>query len=130
MSRFSGCSTISKNKLLHQYCCTMYDSQLWRKAHRQALSLSYRTHCDLIPLIAENVPFEIFLDCKFLAFYKSAATSNNSIVKYIATTRLFSYESTMGRNMMHLLHQYNLQVEDVLSFFKKVTREHCYQKWQ
>ena len=48
MSRFSGCSTISKNKLLHQYCRTMYGSQLWllpsqsvanmctqwRKAHR------------------------------------------------------------------------------------------------
>ena len=144
MSRFSGCSTISKNKLLHQYCRTMYGSQLWlltsqsvanmctqwRKAHRQALSLPYRTHCDLIPLIAENIPIEIFLDCKFLAFYKSAATSNNSIVKYLATSRLFSYESTMGRNMMHLLHKYNLQVEDVLSFTKKTMKEHCYQKWQ
>ena len=144
MSRFSGCSTISKNKLLHQYCRTMYGSQLWllssqsvanmctqwRKAHRQALSLPYRTHCDLIPLIAENVPIEIFLDCKFLAFYKSAATSNNSIVKYIATSRLFSYESTMGRNMIHLLHKYNLQVEDVLSLSKNAMREHCYQKWK
>ena len=144
MSRFGGCSTISKNKLLHQYCRTMYGSQLWllpsqsvadmctqwRKAHRQTLSLPYRTHCDLIPLIAENVPIEIFLDCKFLSFYKSAATSNNSIVKYIATTRLFSYESTMGRNMIHLLHKYNLQVEDVLSFSKKAMREHCQQKWK
>ena len=144
MSRFGGCSTISKNKLLHQYCHTMYGSQLWllpsqsvadmctqwRKAHRQTLSLPYRTHCDLIPLIAENVPIEIFLDCKFLSFYKSAATSNNSIVKYIATTRLFSYESTMGRNMIHLLHKYNLQVEDVLSFSKKAMREHCQQKWK
>ena len=144
MSRFSGCSTLTKNKLLHQYCRSMYGSQLWllpsqsvsnmctqwRKAHQQVLSLPYRTHCDLIPLIAENIPIEIFLDCKFLGFYKSAATSNNNIVKYLAKSRLFNHESTMGRNMTHLLHKYNLQVEDVLSFSKNAMREHCYQKWK
>ena len=32
--------------------------------------------------------------------------------------------------MMHLLHKYNLQVEDVLTFTKKTMKEHCYQKWQ
>ena len=98
MSRFCGCSTITRNKLLHQYCKSMYGSQLWplssqsvtnmctqwHKAHRQALLLPYGTHFDLIPLIAENTPIEIFLHCKFLASYKLAATSDNSIVNYMA----------------------------------------------
>ena len=144
MSRFSGCSTISKNKLLHQYCRSMYGSQLWllssqsvtnmctqwRKSHRQALSLPYRTHCDLIPLIAENTPIVIFLHCKFLAFYKSAATSKNSIVNYMAKTCFFNQESTMGRNMTHLLHKYNLQVNNILSYSKDLIKKHCYQKWK
>ena len=144
MSRFSGLSTISKNKLLHQYCRSMYGSQLWllssqsvtnmctqwRKSHRQALSLPYRTHCDLIPLIADNTPIEIFLHCKFLAFYKSAATSKNSIVNYMAKTCFFNQESTMGRNMTHLLHKYNLQVNNILSYSKDLIKKHCYQKWK
>ena len=137
-------STITKNKLLHQYCRSMYGSQLWllssqsvtnmctqwRKAHRQALSLPYRTHCDLVPLIAENTPIEIFLDCKFLSSYKSAATSDNSIVNYMAKNCLFNHESTMGRNLTHLLQKYNLQVNNILSYSKELIRKHCYQKWK
>lgn len=119
MSRFIGCNIITKNKLVHQYCQSMYGSQLWlmtsrsvsdictqwRKAHRQVLSLPYRTHCDLIPLIAENIPIECFLDCKFLDFYKSAAMTNNNIVKFTARSRLFNHNSTMGKNMTHLLNK-------------------------
>ena len=102
----------------------------WRKAHRQALTLPYRTHCDLIPLIAENTPIEIFLDCKFLGFYKSAATSDNRIVNYMAKNCLFNHESTMGRNLTHLLQKYNLQVNNILSYSKELIKKHCYQKWK
>ena len=144
MSRFSGCNTITRNKLFHQYCRSMYGSQLWnlsgqsvsdlctqwRKAHRQTLSLPYRTHCDLVPLIAQNIPIEIFLECKFLSFYKSAATSDNRIVKYMAKNRLFKGESTMGRNMTHLMHKYNLQLDDVITHSKERMKEHCYQTWK
>ena len=28
----------------------------WRKAHRQVLELPYRTHCDLLPLLYDNMP--------------------------------------------------------------------------
>ena len=88
MSRFGGCNIATKNKLFHQYCTSMYGSQLWlltsrgnvnmctqwRKAHRRVLSAPYTTHCDIIPLIADNVPIECFLDCKFLTFFKSITT--------------------------------------------------------
>ena len=102
----------------------------WRKSHRQALLLPYRTYCDLIPLIAENTPIEIFLHCKFIYFYKSAATSDNSILNYMAKNCVFNHESTMGRNLTHLLHKYNLQVDNILSYSKNLMRKHCYQKWK
>ena len=35
----------------------------------------------------------------------------------------------MGRNMMHLMHKYNICVDDILETSKKKINEHCYQKW-
>ena len=111
MSRFGGCNTSTKNRLFHQYCRSMYGSQLWflngqgfthmctewRKAHRRVLSTPYRTHNDILPLIAENVPIECFLDCKFLNFYRAIATSKNEMVKYVANINTYDLNSTIGK---------------------------------
>ena len=84
MSRFNNCNVTTKNKLYHQYCSSMYGSQLWsmnsnsvekifskwRKYHRIALEVPYKTHCDLLPLIADNLPLECTLDLKFISFFK------------------------------------------------------------
>ena len=143
MARFSTCNFITKNRLYHQYCQSMYGSQLWlitspsvkkmytqwRINHRRVMSVPSRTHCDLLPLIANNMSIETRLDCKYIAFYKSIATSTNRIVKHIAISRLGKYASTMGRNMMHLMHKYNICVDDILETSKKKINEHCYQKW-
>ena len=69
LSRFGTCNTKTKNKLFHQYCQSMYGSQLWllsspsvnkmctqwRKAHQRILSEPSTTHCDLLPLITDNM---------------------------------------------------------------------------
>ena len=144
LARFGSCNTTTKNKLFHQYCQSMYGSQLWsmtsssvnklctqwRKNHRRVLSVPSTTHCDMLPLIADNLPIETRLDSKYLAFYKSIATSDNKLVNYIARSRLNTYSSTMGKNMTHLLYKYNLQMDDVLTFSKMKMKEHCYQKWK
>ena len=128
MSRFGTCNTTTKNRLFHQYCQSMYGSQLWlltspsvnkmytrwRIAHRRVMSIPYTTHCDLLPLIADNMSIETRLDCKYIAFYKSIATSKNSIVNYIARNRLYEHSSTMSKNMTHLMHKYNISIEDIL----------------
>ena len=133
ISRFGSCNSTTKNKLLHQYCSALYGSQLWdltsnetarictqwRKAHRQALSLPYDTHCSLLPLIAENKPVECMLDCRYIAFFRSLSVSYNSIVRYTAIYRLNEFTSTMGRNMTHLKYRYDLQMEDIIYFTKK-----------
>ena len=143
MSRFGDCNTSTKNKLFHQYCRSMYGSQLWllkgqgfthmctewRKAHRRVLSTHYRTHNDMIPLIAENVPIECFLDCKFLNFYRSIATSKNNIVKYIANINTYDLNSIIGKNMIHLIHKYDISAEDILMSSKKGIKDICFQKW-
>ena len=86
------------------------------------------THCELLPLIANNVSIETRLDCKYLAFYKSIATSKNSIVNYVARSKLHDYSSTMGKNMNHLMNKYNISVEDILQTSKKQMNMLCYQK--
>ena len=143
MSRFGSCNSTTKNKLLHQYCTAMYGSQLWdltsqsvktlctkwRIAHRKALSLPYNTHCDLLPLIAENRPLDCMLDCRYMFFYKTISESKNNIVKHIAHNRVYEYTSTMGRNMLHIMNKYDLSIDDIRSLSKANINRHCYSKW-
>ena len=96
ISKFEGCNTTVKNKLYHQYCSPMYGSQIWdltnqkvedmctqwRKKHRCVLSVPNMTHCDLLPLIADNMPMGLILDCKYIGFYKSIAISDNELLRY------------------------------------------------
>ena len=143
MSRFSNCNGTTKNKLFHQYCSAMYGSQLWdltsvsvkkmctrwRVAHRQILSVPYNTHCDILPLIVDNKPLECMLDCRYLAFYKSIATSDNSIIRFTAQYRLYAHTSTMGRNMSHLMNKYDISIDNVISYTKAKINKHCYSRW-
>merc|ERR1712236_206992 len=129
MSRFDSCNTTTRNKLFHQYCSSMYGSQLWlmnsnnvekvlsrwRKYHRMVLGVSNTTHCDLLPLISENMPLECALELKFIAFYKSIATSENKILSYMAENMLQSLNSTMRKNLRHLSYKYDMSMTDVLN---------------
>ena len=143
MSKFAGCNVMVKNKLFHQYCSSMYGSQLWdltdkalervyvqwRIKHRQVLSVPGRTHCELLPLIVDSTPLEVQLDCKYISFFKSVSTSDNELVKYTSKCKLYDHSSTLGRNMTHLTHKYNLQIEDLHSLSKNKTKEWFYNSW-
>ena len=97
----------------------------WCVAHRQILSLPYNTHCDILPLIVDNKPLDCMLDCRYLAFYKSIATSDNSIIRFTAQYRLYAYTSTMGRNMSHLMNKYDISIDNVISYTKAKINKHC-----
>ena len=101
----------------------------WRNAHRRVLSVPGRTHCDLLPLIADNAPLEVKLDCKYIGFFNSVSTSDNELVKYVAKCKLYDHSSTLGRNMTHLIHKYGLQIEDYLSISRNKIKKWCYQSW-
>ena len=49
-----------------------------------------------------------------MSFYKSIATSENSIVSFTARYKLYDSNSTLGRNMTHLMHKYDLEVNDIV----------------
>ena len=142
-ARFDSCYDTTKNKLFHQYCSSMYGSQLWdmtspivekmytqwRKAHRHVLGLPNMTHCDLLPLIAENMPLDCILDCKYISFYKSISKADNKIVSYTAKNKLYDHTSTLGKNITHLMHKYDLEVDDILLLSKERVKELCYNRW-
>ena len=143
MARFGTCNTSTKNRLFHQYCQSMYGSQLWlltspsvnkmytkwRTYHRRVMSVPSTTHCDMLPLIAENMSIETRLDCKYIAFYKSIATSKKRIVNYVARNRLHEHASTMGKNMTYLMDKYDISLDDILVTSKKAMNKQCHQKW-
>ena len=143
MSRFRDCFPTTRNKLFHQYCSSMYGSQLWlmnsnnvekvlsrwRKYHRMVLGVSNTTHCDLLPLISENMPLECSLELKFIAFYKSIATSENKILSYMAENMLQSLNSTMRKNLRHLSYKYDMSIDWMKTASKGKLRNHIYDKW-
>ena len=143
ISKFESCYNSTKNKLFHQYCSSMYGSQLWdktsssietmytqwRKAHRQVLALPNNTHSDLLPLIADNMPLEYILDCRYISFFQSIVNSKNKIISYIARNKIFDCTSTLGKNITHLMHKYNLIIDDIKSLSKKRIKEHFHSTW-
>ena len=143
MSRFRGCNSTTRNKLFHQYCSSMYGSQLWlldsngvdkilskwRKYHRVVLEVPCMTHSDMLPLISDRMPLECTLDLKYISFYKSIAASKNVILKYMAKHMLQSHSSTMCRNMRHLCYKYDLRIDNILASSIGSTRKEVYNKW-
>ena len=106
---------------------TMYTQ--WRKAHRQVLALPNNTHCDLLPLIADNMPLEYILDCRYVSFFQTIVNSKNKIISYIARNKIFDCTSTLGKNITHLMHKYNLIIDDIKSLSKKRIKEHFHSTW-
>ena len=143
MSRFRGCNSTTRNKLFHQYCSSMYGSQLWlldsngvdkilskwRKYHRVVLEVPNTTHCDMLPLISDRMPLECTLDLKYISFYKSIAASKNVILNFMAKHMLQSHSSTLCRNMRHLCYKYDLRIDNILASSIGSTRKEVYNKW-
>ena len=143
MARFGTCNVTSRNKLFHQYCSSIYGSQLWlitnqnveklytrwRVYHRRVLGVVNTTHCDLLPLIANNRSLDCILDLKYIAFYKSHMNSKNSIVKFTANVRLLDHTSTLSKNIKYIIHKYDINAIDMLSTSKYNLRKLFHSKW-
>ena len=68
------------------------------------------------------------LVCRYKAFFRSLIISHNNIVRYTAIYRWNEFTSTMGRNMTHLKYNYDLQMEDFISFTINKINSNCYTK--
>ena len=63
-------------------------------------------------MIADNVPLNCMLDCKFLAFYKSILSSENSLIEFIANNAIYEQSSIIGRNIKYLSHKDDMVNDD------------------
>ena len=143
LAKFNTCRISVKDKLFHQYCCSYYGSQLWplwnsqfeniclkwRKAIRKIWELPYRTHCVMLPIIADAFPIEVSLECKFVKFVKSTIGSHNKSVAYMANLMKSNCNSTFGHNIRHLYLKYDLSLEDILNMSMKEVKTSFYCKW-
>ena len=143
MFRFKGCSPSIRSKLFQQYCMALYGSQLWplwnnnigslctkwNIALRRVLGLPPRTHRDLLPLIAGQMPIEVSLHCRLVKFYNTINTSKNSIVKYISDYCVTSPGSTMGMNLRLISSRLGLLENELLSLSSNKFKNICYNKW-
>ena len=143
LANFNTCRISVKNKLFHQYCCSYYGSQLWplwnsnfenicikwRKAIRKIWELPYRTHCAMLPIIADAFPIEISLECKFVKFVKSTIESQNRSVAFMANLMKSNCNSIFGHNIRHLYLKYGLSLEDILRMSMNKIKDKFYCKW-
>ena len=101
----------------------------WNKALRRVLGIPYRTHIGILPMIALHMPIEVSLHCRFLKFFKTNHSSENSIVKYISEYAMTSVNSTMGRNIRLISSRLNMPVCELLRSNDMQLRAFCYNKW-
>ena len=143
MSEFSTCRILVKNKLFNQYCCFYYGSQLWplynnsfndvctkwRKAVRRIWNLPYNTHCGLLPLVSEQCPIEISLNCRFVKNLKTLLNSDNSTVSYIARVQSQNCRSIFGQNIRHIIVTNDLSWYEMDKYTTNAIKKHLNNKY-
>ncbi len=107
-----------KYKLFKCYSMSFYGSPLWdmsnkcisrvyttwRKCLRKLLCLPSRTHCDLLPLICNDLPVSLQLCIRFVKFITGALNSKNECVKVCAMSALNGSRSSACNNINHIAH--------------------------
>ena len=144
MSSFGKCQSSVKNKLFVQYCSSFYGSQIWplhkkdlmkrisitwHKALRRVCNLPSNTHCDILPLLASQVPIDIQLKCRFLKFYRSLMDSDNILIRYLSNAMTFTNRSTMSSNICQILYDLNIDMQELEFLSLKDVKEMYYNKW-
>ena len=85
----------------------------WRMALKRIWNLPINTHCDIIPLVASQVPIELQLKFRFLKFYKSLLKSENKLISYLSKFKTFSSSSTMSNNLNQILYDLNVDLYEL-----------------
>ena len=84
---------------------------------------------DLIPLIAECIPLDVALVYSFIMFYRTVALSDNMVVNYTTNTMTFTYRSTMGQNVRHIMSKYHMTHHELLYTPTSAIKHKCKEVW-
>lgn len=114
---FNHCSYDVKYRLFNSYCTSFYGCPLWnlsskymsifyvtwRKAIRKLFDLPLRTHCDLLPVIANCKHIETQLLCRFTKFIYNALSSQNKSLQLLVNITTHGSRSATASSFNHLL---------------------------
>ena len=76
-------------------------------------NLPVNTHCDIIPLVASQLPIEMQLKFRFLKFYRSLLKSENNLINYLSKFKTFSNCSTMSNNLNQILYDLDVDLSEL-----------------
>ena len=137
-----------KYKLFKSHCMSLYGSQLfdmsfkctnqlftvWRKCLRKFLQLPPTTHCNLIPLICDDIPISLQLYKRFMKFFVNSLGSTNECVKICTMSALNGSGSTTCNNINVISHllgmdKYSISRLPIMSILKLIQSHHMPAKY-
>ena len=127
IAQFRSVFSSTKYKLFKTFCMPMYGCELWdfsskytelfyvawRKSIRLLWSFPYRTHCNLLPIICDDLPVEYQLHIRFLKSIKSNMNIDNGAVKICARLCMEGSMSDTGKSLSYIRSTYGLIRRDV-----------------
>ena len=91
--------------------------------------MPYNTHCGLLPLVSEQCPIEISLNCRFVKNLKTLLNSDNSTVSYIARVQSQNCRSIFGQNIRHIIVTNDLSWYEMDKYTTKAIKKHLSNKY-
>ena len=111
-----------KHRLFNSFCVILYGCVLWdytckdikrifiswRKCIRKLLFIPEQTHCNLLPLLVDDIPVESQLHKSVLKFVAGLLDSNNIYSNLCVTLALNGSGSKMCKNINFICQKYRL----------------------
>lgn len=88
----------------------------WRKCMRRIWDLPNRTHCDLLHVIADDLPIEVQLHKRFMHFMHGVLNSKNYCVRLSGRLALNGSRSTACNSLTYISDRYSFCKYDVTKF--------------
>ena len=114
---FGKVDVVIKTQLLNIFCSSLYDSVVWNLNHDCMLRFAWRgvrasrrvwgipsdTHCELLPVICDSIPFVDVVFCRTTNFINCCLNSSSEIVDYVARHASFFHECALQLIAMHYI---------------------------
>ena len=92
---------------------TEFFNVTWRKSIRLLWSLPNITHCNLLPIICDDLPVEYQLHIRFLKSIKSNMNTDNRLVKLCARLCMDGSMSDTWKSLTYICSKYGLIRRDI-----------------
>ena len=106
--------------------------QTWRVCSRKILSVSARTHCNLIPPLMNTFPPSKQINQRTVSFFIKGINNCSDFVKYFFIHCLQDQSSVMFKNLKKIAYDLNLTINSLLNLNKSKIKENLKIKngWQ